>query len=127
LLKRTHYTDQLENVGGPVVLAGWIHEIKDLARARFIWLRDRHGIAQITIIKSKIDPTILKLSDSLGNEDVITVEGTPVKERIAKVGAEIIPSKIELIVKAQATVPLDLTGRIETNLDARLDWRVIDL
>ena len=90
-------------------------------------MRDRHGIAQITIIKSKIDPAILKLSDSLGNEDVITVEGTPVKERIAKVGAEILPTKIELIVKSQAALPLDITGRIESNLDARLDWRVIDL
>jgi len=108
-------------------LAGWVHEIKDLARARFIWLRDRNGIAQITIIKAKIDPAILKLSDSLGNEDVITVEGTPVKERIAKVGAEIIPSKIELITKAQAAAPLDITGNIESNLDVRLDWRVIDL
>jgi aspartyl-tRNA synthetase len=90
-------------------------------------LRDRHGIAQITIIKSKIDPAILKLSDSLGNEDVITVEGTPVKERIAKVGAEIIPTKIELLVKSQAALPLDVSGRTESNLDARLDWRVIDL
>ena len=127
MLKRTHYTDQLENAEGPVVLAGWVHEIKDLARARFIWLRDRHGIAQITIIKSKIDPAILKLSDSLGNEDVITVEGSLVKERIAKVGAEIIPAKIELITKSQAALPLDVSGRIESNLDARLDWRVIDL
>jgi len=127
MLKRTHYTNQLENTEGPVVLAGWVHEIKDLARARFIWLRDRNGIAQITIIKAKIDPAILKLSDTLGNEDVITVEGVPVKERIAKVGAEIIPSKIELVTKAQAAAPLDITGKIESNLDARLDWRVIDL
>lgn len=127
MLKRTHYTDQVETADGSVVLAGWVHEIKDLARARFIWLRDRHGIAQITIIKSKIDPTILKSSDALGNEDVIAVEGTPVKERIAKVGAEIIPARIELLVKAQAAVPLPVSGRIESNLDARLDWRVIDL
>ena len=127
MLKRTHYTDQAETAEGPVVLAGWVHEIKDLARARFIWLRDRHGIAQITILKSKIDPAILKSSDLLGNEDVIIVEGTPVKERIAKVGAEIIPSKIELVVKAQSAVPLDVSGKIESNLDARLDWRVIDL
>ena len=127
MLKRTHYTNQLENVEGTVVLAGWVHEIKDLARARFIWLRDRNGIAQITIIKAKTDPTILKLTDSLGNEDVITVAGTPVKNRIAKIGAEIIPSKIELIVKAQAAVPLDVTGKVDSNLDARLDWRVIDL
>ncbi|MGA3406898.1 MAG: aspartate--tRNA(Asn) ligase [Candidatus Bathyarchaeia archaeon] len=127
MLKRTHYTDQVETVDGPVVLAGWVHEIKDLARARFIWLRDRHGIAQITIIKSKIDPAVLKSSDALGNEDVIAVEGTPVKERIAKVGAEIIPAKIELLVKAQAAVPLPVSGKIESNLDVRLDWRVIDL
>jgi aspartyl-tRNA synthetase len=117
----------VETANGLVVLAGWIHEIKDLARARFIWLRDRHGIAQVTIIKSKIDPTILRSSDALGNEDVITVEGTPVKERIAKVGAEIIPTKIELISKAQAPVPLDISGKMESNIDARLDWRVIDL
>jgi len=127
LLKRTHYTDQVETAEGPVVLAGWVHEIKDLARARFIWLRDRHGIAQITIIKTKIDPAILKSSDALGNEDVIAVEGTPVKERIAKVGAEIIPTKIELLVKALAAVPLPVSGKIESNLDVRLDWRVIDL
>lgn len=127
MLKRTHYTDQVETAEGPVVLAGWVHEIKDLARARFIWLRDRHGIAQITIIKTKIDPAILKSSDALGNEDVIAVEGTPVKERIAKVGAEIIPTKIELLVKALAAVPLPVSGKIESNLDVRLDWRVIDL
>ena len=127
MLKRTHYTDQVETADGPIVLAGWVHEIKDLARARFIWLRDRHGIAQITIIKTKIDPAILKSSDALGNEDVIAVEGTPVKERIAKVGAEIIPTKIELLVKAQAAVPLPISGKIESNLDVRLDWRVIDL
>ena len=127
MLKRTHYTDQVETADGPVVLAGWIHEIKDLARVRFIWLRDWHGIAQVTIIKSKVDPALLKLSDTLGSEDVIAVEGTPVKERIAKVGAEITPTRIELIVKTQATVPLDVSGKIESNLDARLDWRVIDL
>lgn len=51
----------------------------------------------------------------------------PVKERIAKVGSEITPTKIELVVKAQATVPLDVSGKIDSNLDVRLDWRVIDL
>ncbi len=127
MLKRTHYTDQVESAAGTIVLAGWVHEIKDLARARFIWVRDSHGIAQITIIKSKADPKILEASNALGKEDVIAVEGTPVKERIAKIGAEVIPAKIELIVKALSSVPLDISGNIESNLDVRLDWRVIDL
>jgi nondiscriminating aspartyl-tRNA synthetase len=128
LLKRTHYTDQIETAKGEkVVLAGWVHEIKDLARARFIWLRDRHGVAQITVIKAKAPPEILKASEALGKEDVIIVEGLPVKERIAKVGSEITPTKIELVAKTQMAVPLDVSGKIESNLDVRLDWRVIDL
>jgi aspartyl-tRNA synthetase len=128
LLKRTHYTDQIETAKGErVVLAGWVHEVKDLARTRFIWLRDRHGVAQITIVKSNATPEILKASESLRKEDVIAVEGMPVKERIAKVGAEISPVKIELVAKTQAAAPLDVSGKIESNLDARLDWRVIDL
>jgi aspartyl-tRNA synthetase len=127
-LKRTHYTDEIESAkGGKVVLAGWVHDTKDLARMRFIWLRDRQGVAQVTIVKANATPEILKVSESLGKEDVITVEGSPVKERIAKVGSEITPAKIELLVKAQAAAPLDISGKIESNLDARLDWRVIDL
>jgi nondiscriminating aspartyl-tRNA synthetase len=128
LLKRTHYTDEIEAAKEErIVLSGWVHEIKDLARTRFIWLRDRHGIAQVTILKSSATPEILKNSNSLGREDVIGVEGAPVKERVAKIGAEISPTKIELISKSLETVPLDISGKIESNLDARLDWRVIDL
>jgi len=127
LLRRTHYTDEIEGAKEEVVLSGWVHEIKDLARTRFIWLRDSHGIAQVTILKSNAAPEILKSSDSLGREDVIAVEGKPVKERVAKVGAEISPTKIELISKSLEIAPLDISGKIESNLDARLDWRVIDL
>lgn len=128
MLKRTHYTDEIESAKGErVVLAGWVHEVKDLARTRFIWLRDRQGLAQITIVKANASPEILSVSEKLGNEDVITVEGTPVKERIAKVGSEIVPTKIEVVVKTQAAAPLDISGKIESNLDVRLDWRVIDL
>ena len=128
MLKRTHYTDEVETTeAGTVVLSGWVHDIKDLARTRFIWLRDRQGIAQVTIVKSTATPEILESSQQLGREDVISVEGTPVTERIAKVGGEITPTKIELIVRAQSVTPLDVSGKIESNLDARLDWRVIDL
>ena len=127
MLKRTHYTDEVEGAKEEVVLFGWVHEIKDLARTRFIWLRDSHGVAQVTILKSNATPEILKSSDSLGREDVIAVEGKPVKERVAKVGAEISPTKIELISKSLEIAPLDISGKIESNLDARLDWRVIDL
>jgi aspartyl-tRNA synthetase len=127
LLKRTHYTNEIENEKGNVVLAGWVHDVKELARIRFVWLRDRGGIAQITISKSEANPEVIKVSEALGKEDVIAVEGTVVEKRVAKVGSEITPSRLELITKAQAAAPLDMSGKIDSNLDARLDWRVIDL
>jgi nondiscriminating aspartyl-tRNA synthetase len=128
LLRRTRYTDQIDAAKDEkVVLAGWVHEIKDLAKLRFLWLRDRHGVAQVTVLKSTASPEILKISEALGREDVIVVEGKPIKERVAKVGAEITPTKIELVAKAEAALPLDVSGKVESNLDARLDWRVIDL
>lgn len=127
MLRRTHYTDEIENEKGRVVLAGWVHDVKDLARMRFIWLRDRGGIAQITISKTDSAPEVIQASATLGKEDVIAVEGNVVEKRVAKVGSEITATKIELITKAQAAAPLDMSGKIDSNLDARLDWRVIDL
>lgn len=126
-MHRTYYTDEIENAKDKVVLAGWVHETKDLARMKFIWLRDTHGVAQVTIIKANATPEILKIAEGIGKEDVIAVEGIPVKQRIAKVGAEITPTTIEVVAKAETAVPLDVSGKIESNLDVRLDWRVIDL
>jgi len=127
LIRRTHYTDEIANVKGTVALAGWVHDVKDLARIRFIWLRDRRGIAQVTIVKSEASPELLRISEALGKEDVIAVEGSIVEKRVAKVGSEITPVKIELITKAEAAAPLDMSGKIESNIDARFDWRVVDL
>jgi len=126
-MRRTHYANEIENEKGTVVLAGWVQDVKELARIRFVWLRDRSGIAQVTISKSDTNPDVIKTSESLGREDVIAVEGTVVQKRVAKVGSEITPSRLEVITKAQEAAPLDMSGKIGSNLDARLDWRVIDL
>ncbi len=126
-LQRTHYTDEIENAEGQVTVSGWIHDIKDLAKTRFIWIRDNHGIAQITILKDKTPQEILQVSDQLNREDVISVRGEPIRERIAKVGSEIRPSQIEIVSKTKQAVPLDVAGKTEANLDVRLDWRVLDL
>ena len=127
MLRRTHYTNEIENLKGNVILAGWVHDVKELARMRFIWLRDRGGIAQITVSKTNAPPEVIEASAQLGKEDVIVVEGTLVEKRVARVGSEISPTRIELITKAQAAAPLDMSGKIDSNLDARLDWRVVDL
>src|SRR3989344_3054798 len=40
---------------------------------------------------------------------------------------EIIPEKLELVSKAHAPIPLDLSGKIKSDLSVRLDYRFLDL
>jgi len=127
MLRRTHYVAQLQDAEGRVVVSGWVHNIKDTGRLRFIWLRDHTGLAQVTVHKHKASRAVLDVSEQLGNQDVIAVEGELAKERIAKVGSEIVPERIEVISSSERTLPIDLTGKAESNLDTRLDWRALDL
>jgi aspartyl-tRNA synthetase len=124
---RTHYTNEIEQSDGTVKIGGWVHEIKDLAKTRFIWVRDERGIAQVTIVKQDAPKEILQITEQLAREDVVLVEGERIKERIAKVGAEIRPSRIQVLAKTEETVPLDVADKTEANLDVRLDWRYLDL
>lgn len=126
---RTHYTNQVkaEDEGKDVVLAGWVHRLRDLGKLKFIILRDRKGTIQVTLKKGSVDERLIQLADSLREEDVILVSGAVKATKIAPGGREIIPSRIEIISKTVDPVPVSVSGNIESNLDTRLDYRVLDL
>ncbi len=127
MLKRTHYIAQLQEAKGRVVISGWVHDVKETGRLTFIWVRDRTGLAQVTVLKQRASRDVLDASKQLGSQDVIAVEGNLVEKRIAKVGPEIMPDRIEIITRSERTLPIDLTGKSESNLETRLDWRSLDL
>ncbi|NJE25349.1 aspartate--tRNA(Asn) ligase [Thermococcus sp. MV5] len=126
---RTHYSSQIteELNGKKVRIAGWVHEVKDLGGIKFLWIRDRDGITQITAPKKKVSEELFKLIPKLNSEDVVSVEGVVNFTPKAKLGFEIIPEKIEILSKAGTPLPLDPTGKIKAELDTRLDNRFIDL
>ncbi|USS40754.1 aspartate--tRNA(Asn) ligase [Thermococcus aggregans] len=126
---RTHYSSQIteELNGKKVKVAGWVHEVKDLGGIKFVWLRDREGIVQITAPKKKVSEEIFRIIPTLNNEDVIAVEGVVNFTPKAKLGFEIIPEKIEILAKAESPLPLDPTGKVKAELDTRLDNRFMDL
>jgi aspartyl-tRNA synthetase len=125
LLKRTHYTNEIKT--GEVVLSGWINKIRDLGRVKFIILRDCEGIAQITFKKGIIKDTLFEVIKGLGQEDIISVRGNVIKRENAPQGVEVIPNEVDVVNKAIRPLPIDISGKIESNLDVRLDWRVLDL
>jgi aspartyl-tRNA synthetase len=126
---RTHYSSQIteELHGKKVKVAGWVYEVKDLGGIKFLWLRDREGIVQITAPKKKVNEEVFTLIPKLNSEDVIAVEGVVNFTPKAKLGFEIIPEKIEILSRADSPLPLDPTGKVKAELDTRLDNRFMDL
>jgi nondiscriminating aspartyl-tRNA synthetase len=127
-LIRTNYINELlANKGKNVVIAGWVENVKELPNLRFVIIRDRTGLAQITLSKKDSPPDLLSLTEKFNLQDVISVEGIVPEKQIAKIGPELRPSSIKLLNKSETPLPIDITGTSETQLDTRLDWRVLDL
>jgi len=121
------YTSELDKfVEKDVTVAGWVHDTRVLGGINFVILRDKDGTIQITAPKNKVSAEIVKTIEKLHQEDVVIVSGKVVKSKIAKVGIEIIPSKIELVSKSEVPLPLDPRGVVNVNLDTKLDWRFLD-
>lgn len=127
---RTHYSTQInpEEIGDEKVsLAGWVHEVRDLGGICFVVLRDRDGRAQVTLVKKKIDRELFNFARKLIRESIISVTGTVKPEAKAPNGYELIPETIKLLNEAESPLPMDTTGKVDAELDTRLDSRYMDL
>ncbi|MHA1409321.1 MAG: aspartate--tRNA(Asn) ligase, partial [Candidatus Odinarchaeia archaeon] len=127
-MKRTHLSVDINPKldGEEVILSGWVETKRDLGKIKFLILRDYKGKVQITL-PPKTAEEIVKIFDSLSKEDVITVKGYVKEMPKAPAGAEVIPTGITILNKAVTPLPLEITGRINADLDTRLDNRILDL
>lgn len=127
-LKRLYSLDiSAKKDGDTVLLLGWAHEIRDLGGIRFILLRDRDGIVQVTAPKKEVDSELFKMIKSISKESVIGVRGSVQHVKNAPGGVEVIPTSIDVINKSQSPLPLDPTDKTPAELDTRLDARFMDL
>ncbi|WNY29103.1 Aspartate--tRNA(Asp/Asn) ligase [Methanimicrococcus stummii] len=127
---RTHFTGEIipdADNGKTVTLAGWAHEIRDLGGITFLVLRDRTGRAQVTLVKKKIDAELLEIVKRMSRESIITVTGTVKAEPKAPNGFELLPETITVVNEAGSPLPMDTTGKVDAELDTRLDNRFMDL
>lgn len=114
-------------VGKSIVVYGWCHDVRLLGGINFLLLRDRDGVVQVTAAKNKVNKKVLNAMEGLHQEDIVSVKGAVAKTAKTKSGIEIIPEEIEVISKAETSLPLDPRRQTKANLDTRLDWRSIDL
>jgi aspartyl-tRNA synthetase len=126
---RTHYSTQItpEMNGSLVTICGWAHEIRDLGGITFLVVRDREGLVQVTLFKKTIDKNVLETVRNLSRESVVAVTGNIKKEAKAPNGYELVPSAVTVLGKADSPLPMDTTGKVDADLDTRLDVRFMDI
>ena len=117
LSKRISSAELLKSSGGDAILAGWIQDIRDIGKIKFIILRDKEGLAQL-VTKT--------LPSNLTRESVIAVIGKVKDRKSPKYPKELVVSKLEVLNLAKAPLPIDLFEDT-SDLSKRLDWRFLDV
>lgn len=129
MILRTHFSGDIsaEMDGKEVTLAGFAHETRDLGGIAFLVLRDRKGLAQITLVKKLLGKELFKSARTISRESVVVVRGNVKAEPKAPRGYEILPTEIRVLSVAQVPLPLDPTEKVACELDTRLDARFMDI
>ena len=71
MILRTHYSGDInaELDGKEVILTGFAHEMRDLGGIAFLVLRDRKGLAQVTLVKKLLGKEMFKSARSISSID----------------------------------------------------------
>ena len=98
--RRTHSSSDITPKldGKKVMVFGWVQEIRDLGGIKFIVLRDKDGVIQVTMPRNKMDQETMKKADALQREFAIGVRGVVKKISKAPHGAEVIPDEIKILI-----------------------------
>jgi aspartyl-tRNA synthetase len=124
---RSHYINEIKP-NEKVRLAGHVYEMRDLGKLIFIILRDVSGLLQLVVNKKSVSEETFKTTKNLTKENFVVVEGSVVSnDKAPYLGKEVVVSKIDVIAESDAPLPIDVSGKIESTLDKRLDWRFVDM
>ena len=124
MLTRTHFSKELKNlqIGSVVRVAGWVEDFRDIGKLGFLTLRDVTGAIQSVLLGDNL--TKAKL---IPRQSSILISGTIQKTKSKDFEVEVLTKDIHVYSESKQSLPIDPTGRIESNLDNRLDSRALDL
>jgi nondiscriminating aspartyl-tRNA synthetase len=123
-MAKRSYVSELKD-GESVLLKGWVFEIRDLAKLKFVLLRDFTGIVQCVVKDDKIMKKIAEL------ESVVEIKGKvkkgAVRAEFARDDVEVEVSEIKILSES-GKLPIQVNEKaVSAELPNRLDWRCLDL
>jgi nondiscriminating aspartyl-tRNA synthetase len=127
-MKRTLVRDAKRKIGECIALRGFVQTVRNQKAVQFIVLRDHTGLIQIVAERSEANKILNELIAQLTRESAIQVTGVVVSNPNVKLGQlEVQLQTLSVESMSDATLPIDLFGKTETDVDKRLDWRFLDL
>jgi len=121
---RTHNIEDFNSgmIGQKVIFGGWVEDLRKLGKMTFLTVRDVTGLAQV-IVKEDTSKEIAGIT----RQSVIRVEGKIQETRARDFECEIKAEKIDVLANAVYPLPIDPIGRLESNIDNRLNARALDM
>ena len=113
--------------GKDVLLQGWVHDIRNLAKMKFILLRDSSGIVQCVLKQGTKG-----FNEELTLESVVEITGKVksaklTNEELTLKNVEVDVSDLKLLNKA-AELPMQVNEKaVKAELPTRLNWRALSL
>jgi nondiscriminating aspartyl-tRNA synthetase len=120
--KKTHDIESISISleGKQIVIGGWVEDLRKLGKMSFLTVRDVTGLAQV-IVKD------IALPEDLTRQTVVMIQGIVQATKARDFAYEIKAEAIDILTRAVHPLPIDPIGRLESNIDNRLNARALDL
>ncbi|MDR0927954.1 MAG: aspartate--tRNA ligase [Ignavibacteria bacterium] len=114
----------------PIILNGWVNNVRDMGGLIFIDLRDRYGIIQL-VIEPENNSELAERAKLLKSEYVIWVEGnlrlrSNPNPKIPTGYVELLLENFGIINKSELP-PFEIIDDLDTNEELKLRYRYLDL
>ena len=123
-ISRTHLIEELNSSmeGNDVVFGGWVVDLRKLGKMAFLTVRDVTGMCQV-IVKGDS----MSLLEGLNRQSVVRISGKIQASKAKDFDFEVSATEIQILSKAEYPLPIDPIGRLESDIDNRLNSRALDM
>ena len=108
--------------GNDVVFGGWVVDLRKLGKMAFLTVRDVTGMCQV-IVKGDS----MSLLEGLNRQSVVRISGKIQASKAKDFDFEVSATEIQILAKAEYPLPIDPIGRLESDIDNRLNSRALDM
>ena len=123
-ISRTHLIEDLNTSmeGQDVLFGGWVVDLRKLGKMAFLTVRDVTGMCQV-IVKGDA----MSLLEGLNRQSVVRILGKVQASKAKDFDFEVSAIELQVLAKAEYPLPIDPIGRLESDIDNRLNSRALDM